>query len=129
VNVRTRNVLAILATVFVLAACDEQSTTVVVDEALYAQGKIAFQRLCTTCHDGRDKVGPDLAGLMGRRAGSVSGFDYSPAMRAFDIKWDADALDAFLIDPPATIPGTKMVVEPVDDLDERTAVIYYLTQR
>jgi cytochrome c len=128
----TRNRLTLPAMAFLLAACDDQSTSEALDEALYMQGEIVFERLCSTCHDERaraHKVGPYLVGLMGRRAGSVSGFNYSPAMRALDVEWGADALDAFLVDPTTTVPGTMMVIEPVDDPAERAALIYYLTQQ
>jgi cytochrome c len=128
----TPNRLAILAIALAISACRDESTSDDFDEALYARGEIVFQRLCSTCHEERErwnKVGPSLAGLMGRRAGSVSGYEYSAAMREFDIEWDEDALVAFLVDPTITVPDTKMVIEPVDDPDERAALIYYLKQQ
>ena len=128
----TRNRLTLLAMTFLFAACDDQSTSEALDEALYIQGEIVFERLCSTCHDDRaraNKIGPYLVGLMGRRAGSATGFKYSLAMRASDIDWNADALDAFLADPTTTVPGTMMVIEPVDEPAERAALIYYLTQQ
>jgi len=118
--------------VLLLAGCDAETARSTADEALYVQGKRAFQRLCAGCHEVRTRVhltGPYLVGVEGRRAGSVKGFDYSVAMRDFGLEWDNDALDAFLADPRTTIPGTKMAIEPLDDPAERAAVIYFITQR
>jgi len=132
VRLRARTRLTLIAMALLLAACDDQSRPEVVDETLYAQGQRVFLRLCRGCHQvemRRNTIGPHLVDLMGRRAGSVDGYDFSPAMREFDIEWDAESLYAFLLDPPTTVPGTKMVIEPVDDPDESAAVIYYLTQQ
>jgi cytochrome c len=120
----------LLVTTLFLVACDDGPGGDV-DEALYAQGEISFQRLCSSCHERRTRlhhVGPYLVGVEGRRAGSLRSFDYSPAMRDFGLRWDADALDAFLADPRTTVPGTKMAIEPIADPDERAALIYYLIQ-
>jgi len=125
----SRRLIAFVA-VTMMGGCDEKSSdTGVLDERLYRHGQITFERLCTTCHDGRDDIGPSLVGLIGRHAGSVTGYTYSPAMRAFNIDWDAEALDAFLSDPSTTVPGTQMVIEQVSDPNERAAVIYYLEKR
>ncbi len=128
----TRKSMIMLALSLFLAACEDDPTPEIADQALYARGEIVFERFCASCHEVEaraHKVGPHLVGLMGRRAGSPSGFVYSPAMREFGLEWDADTLEAFLVDPPTTVPGTKMVIEPVADPAERAAVIYYLTQQ
>lgn len=121
-----------LAMSLLLAACEEDSTPEIADQALYGRGRIVFERFCASCHEVQaraHKIGPHLVALVGRRAGSAHGFEYSPAMRDFGHAWDADTLEAFLVDPPTTIPGTKMVIEPVDNPAERAAVIYYLMQQ
>lgn len=124
-------ICAILVAIF-LAACDEGQERNAAGEALYADGRIAFKRLCASCHELRTRVhltGPYLVGVEGRRAADLKGYDYSPAMRDFGLSWDTDTLDAFLADPRTTIPGTKMAIEPIDDPDKRAAIIYYITQR
>jgi cytochrome c len=88
-------------------------------EAVYAR--------CLACHAlGYDRTGPRHCGLFGRRAGSVPGFDYSPAMRRSAIVWDARTLDRFLADPARAVPGTSMGYAGVKDPGERAALIAYL---
>lgn len=72
-------------------------------------------------------VGPNLFGVVGRKAGSVDGFAYSDAMRASGLTWDAASLDAFLADPAATVAGTTMTTGAIADADRRSAVIAYLS--
>jgi len=72
-----------------------------------------FKSRCASCHSlepGRNRVGPSLAGVFGRRAGAVDGARYSPAMAASGIVWDAAALDAYLANPRGAVPGTTMPV-------------------
>jgi cytochrome c len=86
--------------------------------------------MCTACHTiakgGRNGIGPNLSGLIGRRAGSVPGFTYSAAMKSSGLTWDAKTLDAFLAAPTKKVPGTKMPIS-VSDPAKRAAVIAYLT--
>jgi cytochrome c len=76
-----------------------------------AAGRKAFQR-CANCHQvgpgARSNFGPQLNGIVGRRAGSAPDFDYSPAMRKAGFVWDEARLAAFVRDPDAVVPGTKM---------------------
>ena len=121
--------MMIFAMPLLFAACDDKSAAEV-DQARYAHGQIVFERLCSSCHDAKTRshrVGPYLVGVEGRRAGTVSGFDFSPAMRAYGTEWDAKSLDAFIAAPTIAVPGTKMVINPVSDTADRTDVIYYLT--
>jgi cytochrome c len=86
--------------------------------------------MCTACHTvakgGHNGIGPNLSGLIGRRAGSVPGFTYSAAMKSSGLTWDAKTLDAFLAAPTKKVPGTKMPIS-VSDPAKRAAVIAYLT--
>jgi len=86
--------------------------------------------MCTACHTvvkgGRNGIGPNLSGLIGRRAGSVPGFTYSAAMKSSGLTWDAKTLDAFLAAPTKKVPGTKMPIS-VSDPAKRAAIIAYLT--
>lgn len=76
-----------------------------------AAGRKAFQR-CANCHQvgpgARSNFGPQLNGIVGRRAGSAPDFDYSPAMRKAGFVWDERRLAAFVRDPDAVVPGTRM---------------------
>ncbi|MFX7894976.1 cytochrome c family protein, partial [Acinetobacter baumannii] len=56
----------------------------------------------------RHGFGPQLNGLLGRKAGSLPGYAYSPAMKASGLVWTEATLTAFLRDPNAVVPGTKM---------------------
>lgn len=76
-------------------------------------------RKCQICHaldkGGPNRVGPDLYGIYGRKAGSVAGFAYSEAMKASGIVWDEAALATFLRDPKAAIPGNRMSFPGIKD--------------
>jgi cytochrome c len=84
---------------------------------------------CAACHAlAHDRVGPRHCGLLGRRAGSVRGYDYSAAMRRSKMLWTAETLNRFLADPPGTVPGTSMTYAGVNDATERADLIAYLQQ-
>jgi cytochrome c len=76
--------------------------------------------------------GPNLLGVLGRRAGGLSGFDFSPAMieagRCRHVVWTRKTLDAFLADPQRLVPGTTMGVPGLSRAEERRDVIDYLEQ-
>jgi len=92
------------------------------------RGEAVYDR-CLACHSlTRNRTGPKHCGLLGRTAGSVSGFAYSPAMRQSGIVWDAEALDAFLTDPLAVVPETTMGYDGVKDARERADLIAYLAR-
>lgn len=92
-------------------------------------GRASFNRRCMVCHAaqaGQNKVGPSLHGVVGRAAGQVAGFNYSPALRADGRVWDAPALHAYLADPRGTIPGNRMVMPGIAAEKERDDLIAYL---
>lgn len=94
-----------------------------------AKGKLIFMR-CAACHavsaSAPKKVGPHLEGVVGRTAGSVAGFTYSPAMKKVAIKWNDAALDKWLARPAGMVPGTSMVFAGLPNPADRAAVIAYL---
>lgn len=93
-----------------------------------AKGKALYAQ-CMACHTlAHNLVGPKHCGLFGRRAGSVPGFDYSPAMRHSGIVWNAKTLDRFLADPQKYVPGTAMLFAGIPDPAQRADLIAWLKQ-
>lgn len=93
-----------------------------------AAGKIVFNK-CMACHSakaGENKIGPSLHGLIGRPSHSIDSFNYSPAMKAYNVTWDAPTLDHYLIDPRATVPGTRMIFIGLKKPEDRANLIAYL---
>ncbi len=93
-----------------------------------AKGEKVFLK-CKTCHAleaGTNKIGPSLAGLFGRKAGSVESFKYSDAMKNSGIVWDEKTLDEYVAKPAAKVPGTKMTFAGISKDDEREDLIAYL---
>jgi cytochrome c len=97
-----------------------------------AAGEQAYQK-CYSCHslEGPDPStqGPSLRGVVGRAVAAEPGFAYSPAMRAYAARqprWTRAALDAFVADPQAVIPGNEMGFFGIRDAAEREALIGYL---
>jgi cytochrome c len=84
---------------------------------------------CLACHTlEHNSVGPRHCGLFGRRAGTVAGFDYSPAMKRSGIVWNERTLDRFLVEPMKALPGTAMTFAGVPDARERADLIAWLKQ-
>ena len=82
---------------------------------------------CLACHAlAFDRVGPRHCGLLGRKAGSVAGFAYTPAMKASRLVWNAETLDRFLENPMRVVPGTAMTYAGVPDKQDRADLIAYL---
>lgn len=88
-------------------------------------GQQLFAERCTACHAiDRNKTGPVLGGVVGRRAGSAPEYDYSPALKSADLIWSTDNLDQWLTDPRKFIPGARMPVRVLDALSRRDIVAY-----
>lgn len=85
---------------------------------------------CAGCHSVEQgaphKMGPNLFGVVGSRAGSQAGYAYSPAMSGSDLVWTESSIDAFLAAPREVVPGTRMAAPPVRDAGTRRAVVEYL---
>lgn len=88
--------------------------------------------VCKTCHQigegAKNGVGPEQNGLVGRKAGSVEGYNYTDANKNSGIVWTEDKLKEYLQDPKKMIPGTKMVFAGLKDEQKIDDVIAYLKQ-
>jgi cytochrome c len=91
------------------------------------RGKALYQN-CTACHSiDDDDIGPRHRGVVGRTAGTVPGYAYSPALKASGIVWDKTTLDRWLTNPTAMVPGTKMFFL-IDNPQSRADLIAYLSE-
>lgn len=91
------------------------------------RGKALYQS-CTSCHDiDENDIGPKHRGVLGRKAGTAPGYDYSAALKASGIVWDKSTLDRWLTNPSAMVPGTKMFFL-LPDPQARADVIAYLAE-
>jgi cytochrome c2 len=92
------------------------------------KGKQVFRQcaLCHTSEAGKNKIGPSLFGVVGRKAGSVPNFSYSEAMKNSGKVWTPEELDTYLADPRKVVPGTKMIFPGLKNEADRQNVIAYL---
>lgn len=92
-------------------------------------GRRVFAR-CRSCHTlpegGANLTGPNLWAVFGRRAGSLEGYNYSPALRDADFTWTAEQLDEWLTNPRSFLPGNKMAFAGVRDEQDRRDLIAWL---
>jgi len=93
------------------------------------KGKLIFLR-CASCHaigpGGGARIGPNLQGVVGRKAGSLPGATYSAAMKQQNFIWTEAMLDRWLTQPSAVVPGTAMAFAGLPKAEDRAAVIAYL---
>ena len=91
-------------------------------------GKELFEKRCSGCHAlDKEKEGPRLRGVYGRTSGTVTSFQYSNALKAAHITWDATSLDKWLTDPEKLVPDSDMAFQLVK-AEERADIIAYLKQ-
>ena len=96
------------------------------------KGKAFFSTTCGVCHSvqktGGPNQGPNLLGVVGRKAGSEPQFTgYSAALKSSNITWRPKTLDKFLVDPMAKVPGTLMPIQITDDKTRADVVAYLAT--
>lgn len=94
-----------------------------------AKGKEVFQSQCAACHSvqkGQNGIGPSLYGVYGSKAASVSGYDFSSALKSSKIVWNQKTLNKFLADPQGYVTGTKMTYMGLPNASKRADVIAYL---
>jgi cytochrome c len=89
----------------------------------------AFNNSCRTCHsvkEGDNRLGPNLSKIVGRKAGSLPGYNYSSAMKDADFVWDQDKLARFIVKPEEVVSGNKMQPYGGVSSDDAAKVVAYL---
>lgn len=96
-------------------------------------GAQVFANECAVCHSVTKgmtgMMGPNLAGVVGRKSGSLEGFNYSQAMRNKDINWQAENIAQLITQPQAFVPGTYMPYMGLASADDRQAVVCFLKEQ
>ena len=95
-------------------------------------GKKVFKK-CSSCHmitsGGKNMIGPNLWGIIGKESGSASEYSYSKAMAAFGKKWNFEEINGFLIKPSAYVKGTKMAFAGLKNEKDRASVILFMNSK
>jgi cytochrome c len=117
-----------LSTLIVIASAAASSAAPAQD---VAAGKTSFNK-CMACHavgeGAKNKVGPVLNGLSGRKSGTVEGYSYTEANKNSGITWDEATFKDYIKDPKAKIPGTKMVFAGIKNEQEASDLWAFLAQ-
>lgn len=96
-------------------------------------GAKGFATKCQACHQvdlaKGSGLGPNLAGIVGRKAGALPRFNYSSAMIRSNIVWDKARLDIFLAGPQRTVPGSRMSFAGLSNAKDRADIIAFLSTR
>jgi len=118
-----------LAASLILAIAASLSPTRSASAQNAENGRQTFRQVCSTCHEaaaGRNRIGPTLFGVVGRKSGSVPDFHYSDGMKRAGLVWDPPTLDRYLSGPGKVVTGTKMTYAGVKDDQKRQDLIAYL---
>jgi cytochrome c len=114
----------ILAAALLAATGAAQAQDAAAGEKVFAQ--------CRACHQvgetAKNGVGPVLNGLFGRKAGTVEGYNYSPANKNSGLTWDEATFREYIVNPRAKVPGTKMVYAGLKDEQRTNDLIAYIKQ-
>jgi cytochrome c len=94
-----------------------------------AAGKIAFTQKCSFCHTlstdpAHGPKGPNLIGVIGRTAGTIAGWEFTPALKASNLVLTEETLIKWLTDPEALVPGTTMTVKVPNKFDREDLIAY-----
>ena len=93
------------------------------------RGADTFAQECAVCHSvqaGHNKMGPSLFAVVGRRAGSIADYVYSPPMKQSGFVWSPAKIDAYIAHPEQVVPGDKMRYHGLADAQDRADVVAYL---
>jgi cytochrome c len=115
----------------VLAAIALVASTAAASAQDVAAGEQSFKK-CLPCHSvgegAKNKVGPELNGLDGRKSGNAEGFNYTEANKNSGLTWNESVFKEYIKDPRAKIPGTKMVFAGIKSEEEVNNLWAYLKQ-
>ncbi len=95
-----------------------------------AEGATVFKK-CKACHSlevGKKKIGPSLAGVLGRTAGTSEGYKYSKAMKAYGVVWSEETLAVYLVAPRKVVKGTKMGFPGLKKPEDIANLLAYLKE-
>ena len=99
------------------------------DDTVLKRGEQLFRK-CIHCHtiekDGKHRIGPNLFGIFGRKAGAIDDFEFSDAWIKADFIWTAETMDEYLKDPHTMIPGNRMPFDGLSRPEDRAALIAYM---
>ena len=115
--------LILVAALLALAPVAAQAQDAAAGEKVFAA--------CKACHAfGKNGVGPDLKGVMGRKAGTHEGYNYSAAMKNSGLTWDEATFTDYIKDPKGKVPGNKMIYAGLkDDKKIQDLIAYLKTQQ
>jgi cytochrome c len=119
-------VRAIILAVVALSVC---TASLARADGSAAAGEGLFKHKCGSCHSveaGKNRVGPSLASVVGRKAASIETYSYSEPMRNSGLTWDPVTLDTYLTNPRAKVPGTKMTFVGLPQASDCADIIAYL---
>lgn len=112
-----------------VAALAVSTTIAVAQDGNAEAGEDVFKK-CRACHDvgpdAKNKVGPMLNGLIGRKSGTIEGFAYSEANKGSNVTWSEETFLKYIEDPRAFMPGNKMAFVGLKDEQDRKDVLAYL---
>ncbi len=95
-----------------------------------ASGAKLFNQVCAMCHTtvkgGASLVGPNLFDVVGRKAGSLAGYSYSPALKAWGKIWNEDILTNWVTSPSTVVPNTRMIFNGIKKHEDAESVAAYL---
>ena len=119
-----------------VASANETTEKVIDIAALMSMGDVAsgekIFKKCAACHSivkgGKNKIGPALYNVVGRKVGAVSDYKYSKALAGYEKSWTFEELNGYLIKPAKWIKGTKMAFAGLRKEKDRASVIKYLNQ-
>ncbi len=124
-------VVSLLVLFGILSGCESDQPPATDAVAAVDRGQTLFTQ-CRACHSlnegGANKVGPNLFGVFGRKAGMTPGFAYSDAMANSDVIWTEEAMGEWLARPSQFLPGNRMIFFGIKDAQDRASLIAYLQQ-
>ena len=94
------------------------------------RGGNIFDQYCAECHSlkpGKHKKGPSLAGVFGRKAGSMDDYEYSSDLKNSGVSWTADKLNTYLANPKGTYPGIRMKFDGLKGAEDRADLIAFFS--